>query len=90
MGPIPFFLTFHSELKKVQFGLNRPRIADSRGNFSFGQEEGEDHQAGAAAAKNRKISNCKLAPMTHTIICPTLTMTEKNGFCARARARART
>ena len=59
MGPIPFFLTFHSELKKVQFGLNRPRIADSRGNLSFGQEEGEDHQAGAAAAKNRKISNCK-------------------------------
>ena len=69
-------------------------MADSRGNLSFGQEEGEDHQAGAAAAKNRKISNCKLAPMTHTIICPTLTMTEKNGFllcskplarCARAR-----
>ena len=62
-------------------------MADSRADFSFGQEEGEDHQAGAAAAKNRKISNCKLAPMTHTIICPTLTMTEKNGFCARARAR---
>ena len=90
MGPIPFFLTFQAELKKVLDGWIRPKMADSRADFSFGQEEGEDHQAGAAAAKNRKISNCKLAPMTHTIICPTLTMTEKNGFFLLARARART
>ena len=55
MGPIPFFLTFHSELKKVQFGLNRPRIADSRGNLSFGGDDVQGQGGGAAAAKSRKI-----------------------------------
>ena len=58
-GPKRAFLTFQAELKKVLDGWIRPKMADSRADFSFGQEEGEDHQAGAAAAKNRKISNCK-------------------------------
>ena len=62
-------------------------MADSRADFSFGGHDVQGQGGGAAAAKNRKISKCKLAPMTHTIICPTLTMTEKNGFFARARAR---
>jgi hypothetical protein len=55
MGPIPFFLTFHSELKKVSNFLNRPRIADSRGNLSFGGDDVQGQGGGAAAAKSRKI-----------------------------------
>ena len=41
MGPIPFFLTFRAEFKKFIFFEIRPKMTDSRGNFSFGQKEGE-------------------------------------------------
>ena len=33
MGPIPFFLTFRAELKKVRIFEIRPKMTDSRGNF---------------------------------------------------------
>ena len=34
MGPIPFFLTFHAEFKKFIFFEIRPKMTDSRGNFT--------------------------------------------------------
>ena len=33
MGPIPFFLTFRAELKKISKKIIRPKMTDSRGNF---------------------------------------------------------
>ena len=35
MGPIPFFLTFHAEFKKFIFFEIRPKMTDSRGNFTM-------------------------------------------------------
>ena len=34
MGPIPFFLTFHADFKKFIFFEIRPKMTDSRGNFT--------------------------------------------------------
>ena len=41
MGPIPFFLTFRAELKKISKKIIRPIFTDSTGNFGFGHDDGE-------------------------------------------------
>ena len=41
MGPKRAFLTFQAELKKVLDGWIRPKIADSRADFSVVQEDVE-------------------------------------------------
>jgi hypothetical protein len=55
MGPKRAFLTFQAELKKVLDGWIRPKIADSRADFSFGQEEGEDHHPRQQQPKSEKF-----------------------------------
>ena len=55
MGPIPFFLTFQAELKKVLDGWIRPKMADSRADFSVVQEGGEGRAAAGQTVKSRKF-----------------------------------
>ena len=44
MGPIPFFLTFRAELKKISKKIIRPKMTDSTGNFGFVHKGGEGQQ----------------------------------------------
>ena len=55
MGPKRAFLTFQAELKKVLDGWIRPKIADSRADFSVVQEGGEGRAAAAQTVKSRKF-----------------------------------
>ena len=50
MGPIPFFLTFRAELKKVRIFEIRPKMTDSRGNF----KKRRGSSAAAAAQQQKK------------------------------------
>ena len=68
MGPIPFFLTFRAELKKVSNFWIRPIITDSTGNFSFGQEDGEGPAAALHTVKNRLFCFWRYLNGTNSIL----------------------
>ena len=53
MGPIPFFLTFRAELKKISKKIIRPIFTDSTGNFGFVHKGGEGPAAALHTVKNR-------------------------------------
>ena len=78
MGPIPFFLTFRAELKKVSNFWIRPIITDSTGNFSFGQEDGEGPAAALHTVKNRLFCFWRYLNGTNSILPNFSSWVEKN------------
>ena len=58
MGPKRAFLTFQAELKKVLDGWIRPKMADSRADFSVVQE---DVEVGHTRQQQPKIGKFQIA-----------------------------
>ena len=85
-GPIPFFLTFHSELKKVSNFWNRPRIADSRGNFSLVQHDAEGPGQQHTQWKSEKFQSANWPQWPIPSSVPHWPWLKKMDFRALARA----
>ena len=86
MGPIPFFLTFRAELKKISKKIIRPKMTDSTGNFGFVHKGGEGQQQHTHSKKIEifQIANRPQWPIPSSV--PHWPWLKKMDFRALARA----